>query len=155
MSRLRSFTRSGSKVRRAHRRKRPGARLQRLKVSDLMAKNPVTASPDMTLAHVVNELFLRYWLSFIPVVEDGILLGAIDGDVVTGIDREFWHSTRVDDIFIVPTAAQLLTTRTPIAAVLKRIDRTGQRKFLITDGHLLRGVLTLADLHGLYVRTRL
>ena len=155
MSRSRSFTRSGSHVRRAHRRKRPGARLQRLTVSDLMVKNPVTASPDMTLAHVVNELFLRHWLSFIPVVEDGILLGAIDGGVVTGIDREFWHSTRVDDIFIVPTAAQLLTTRTPIAAVLKRIDRTGQRKFLIIDGHRLRGVLTLADLHGLYVRTRL
>lgn len=155
MSRSRSFTRSGSHVRRAHRRKRPGAQLQRLKVSDLMAKNPVTASPDMTLAHVVNELFLRHWLSFIPVVEDGILLGAIDGGVVTGIDREFWHNTRVDDIFIVPTPAQLLTTRTPIAAVLKRIDRTGQRKFLITDGHRLRGVLTLADLHGLYVRTRL
>jgi len=120
-----------------------------------MAADPVTASPDMTLAHVVNELFLRHWLSFIPVVEDGILLGAIDGSVVSGIDREFWHSTRVDDIFIVPNREQLLTASTPIATVLKRIDRTGQRKFLIVEGRQLRGILTLADLQTLYLQARL
>ena len=115
-------------------------------VADAMTPNPVTVAPDMTLAHVVNQIMLRDRVSFLPVVENGNLLGRIDSDVLGKIDRDNWNSTRVDDVFIRLNGDRLLEPDTSILAVLEEIAHSGQRKFLVTDAGHLVGVITLADL---------
>ena len=115
-------------------------------VAEAMTPDPITVSPDMTLSHIVNQVVLRHRVNFLPVVENGVLLGKIDSDLIAEIDREHWASTKADDIFAELRGDRLLSPATPLIAVLDLITRTGQRKFLVTESQRLIGVLTLADL---------
>ncbi|MBT8456078.1 MAG: site-2 protease family protein [Rhodobacteraceae bacterium] len=117
-----------------------------LTVADAMTRDPVTAHPEMTLAHVINQIILHNRVSFLPVVEDGVLLGSIDSDVLRKIDRDNWANTKVDDVFVGLAKEMVLSPETGLDAVLDQIARTGQRKFLVARGHRLVGVITLADL---------
>ncbi|MHA6324260.1 CBS domain-containing protein [Roseivivax sp. CAU 1753] len=115
-------------------------------VADAMTRDPVTVSPDMTLAHIVDQIVLRHWIDVLPVVEDGHLLGKLDSNVLSGIERSCWDVTRANDIFIGLSDDRLLSPPTGLAVVLDLIARTGQRKFLVAEGHRLLGVITLGDL---------
>ena len=61
---------------------------ERRTVGDLMNPHPITVEPDLTLSAFVNQVVLRHGLSFVPVVENGVLLGHIDHAMLSGIDRE-------------------------------------------------------------------
>jgi len=115
-------------------------------VQSLMTANPRVAGPEMTLDDLVNRVMLQHRISFVPVVEDGALLGHIDTAVLGGIDRENWASTRVDDVFTTLDRAAKVRSDMPIRDLMSHIAKTGRRKFLVTDNHALLGVITLADL---------
>lgn len=115
-------------------------------VSTLMAPHPVTAEPGMTLSEFVNQIMLRYGVSFVPVVEENVLLGHIDQSVLAGIDRENWGNTRVGDVFVGLDQSVMVRPELAISELLEMIIRTGHRKFLVVSDHQLFGVITLADL---------
>ncbi|MDT8328381.1 MAG: site-2 protease family protein [Roseovarius sp.] len=115
-------------------------------VEALMIGDPVVVSPDMTLNDMVNKIMLKHRISFVPVVEDRVLLGHIDTAVLGGIDRENWAGTRVNDVFTALDGSTKVRSDLPIRDLMALIARTGRRKFLVTDNHALLGVITLADL---------
>ncbi len=115
-------------------------------VAALMTRDPVTASPDMTLAAFINQIILKRNLSFVPVMEGAVLLGHIDRSVLSGIDRENRTSTRVGDVFIGLHDAVMVAPDTPLPDLMDRIVQTGQRKFMVVSDHQLLGVITLSDL---------
>lgn len=117
-------------------------------VGSMMSRNPFTVSPDQTLSELVNLIMLRHHTVFVPVVEDGVLLGYVDSDVVGTIDRGNWSSTFVGDVFVARDNTNSITPETPASAVLDRMLEAKRRKFLVVeDGHLL-GVITLSDMMG-------
>ena len=111
-----------------------------------MTPDPVTVNPDTTLSHFVNLAMLRHNVSFVPVVEDGVLLGHMDASVLYGIDREHWGSTRVGDVFVGLEQGPMVTPDLAVSELLEIILTTGRRKFMVMQDHQLRGVVTLADL---------
>ena len=115
-------------------------------VGDIMNRDPVTVDPEMTLSDFANSIILRQGLSFVPVVEDGVLLGHIDQEILGKIDRENWSGTRVDDVFIGIDTRTTIPKNMPVQDLLERISSTGVRKFLVTSDHQLCGVISLADL---------
>ena len=115
-------------------------------VENLMNPVPVIVSPDMQLSDFVNEIMLRSGVSFVPVVENKVLLGHMDQTLLSGIDRNNWASTRVGDVFAGLDPETTVGPALPIQDLLKTISTTGQRKFLVVDDHALMGVITLADL---------
>ena len=115
-------------------------------VKALMTRDPVVVGPDMTLNDMVNLIMLKHRISFVPVVEDRVLLGHIDTAVLGGIDRENWAGTRVDDVFTTLDVSTRVRSDLPIRDLMSLIARTGRRKFLVTDNHALIGVITLSDL---------
>lgn len=121
-------------------------------VGALMMKDPVVVSPDLTLSEFVNTVMLPHRVSFAPVVENGVLLGQIDKDVLSVIDRDNWTSTRVGDVFAGLDVAATIPPDMPIRELLAQIARTGTRKFLVVEDHRLLGVMTLANLIG-YLHT--
>jgi Zn-dependent protease/predicted transcriptional regulator len=116
--------------------------------ADLMIRNPVVTAPELTLSEFVNLIMLEHRVSFVPVVADGVLIGQIDKDVLSAIDRDNWTSTCVGDVFAGLDVAATIPSDMPIDALLKRIAETGTRKFLVVDDHELKGVITLANLIG-------
>jgi Zn-dependent protease/CBS domain-containing protein len=115
-------------------------------VRDLMKPDPITIGPDMTLSEFVNLIMLQHGVSFVPVIESGILLGHMDQAILSGIDRENWGSTQVGDVFAKSDNQSTLAPDLPVQDLLALISKTGQRKFLVTKGQTLLGVISLADL---------
>lgn len=119
-----------------------GARL----VNDLMTKDPVVVDPRTSLAALVNQDMLGNRISFVPVVENGTLLGYIDTELIGKIDRENWTNTQVDDVFAGLSESATVPSSTPVLELFDLIAKTGRRKFMVVDeGHLV-GVITLSDL---------
>jgi Zn-dependent protease len=116
------------------------------RVSELMARDPITAQPEMTLCALVNEIMLRHNVSFVPVTEGTLILGHIDGSVLASIDRENWANTRVGDVFVGLQDAVMISPDMRLPDLMQRIAKTGQRKFMVVEDHQLQGVITLSDL---------
>jgi predicted transcriptional regulator len=117
-------------------------------VAAVMIRDPVVVSPEITLSEFVNQVMLKHRVSFAPVVADGVLIGQIDKDVLSAIDRDNWTNTRVGDVFAGLDVAATIPPQMSIPALLQRIAGTGQRKFLVVEDHKLLGVVTLANLVG-------
>ncbi len=121
-------------------------------VSAVMVHDPIVVAPELTLSLFVNQVVLKHGVSFAPVVSDGVLIGQIDKDVLSAIDRENWGNTRVGDVFAGLDVATTLAPDMPVEDLLKEIAATGTRKFMVVDNHKLLGVVTLANLIG-HLRT--
>ena len=122
-------------------------------VADVMIRNPVVVQPETTLSEFVNQVMLKHHVSFAPVLANGILIGQIDKDVLSAIDRENWSSTRVDDVFVGLDDTSMIAPDMPVAELLKHIAMNGTRKFLVVQDHKLLGIVTLANLIG-YLHTK-
>lgn len=116
------------------------------RVSALMTRDPITVQPEMTLAAFVNQIMLKRNVTFAPVTEGSVLLGHMDRSVLTGIDRENWASTQVGDVFVGLNDTIMVAPDTLLPDLMERIEKTGQRKFMVVSGHQLQGVITLSDL---------
>ena len=115
-------------------------------VRELMVADPVVVSPAMTLSAFVNTVMLQKHVQFVPVVEDGALLGHMDAGVLASIDRENWANTQVGDVFAGLENASMVSPDMAAQDLMSHISKTGRRKFLVVDDHKLLGVITLADL---------
>lgn len=115
-------------------------------VKTLMTRDPITVGPEVTLADFVNQIMLHHNVGFVPVVEDTVLLGHMDQSILSGIDREYWTSTRVGDVFVGLDHSAMVHPDTPVEDLLDTIRQTGRRKFLVVADHELRGVISLSDL---------
>lgn len=115
-------------------------------IADVMTHNPVTARPDLSLAEVVNRVFLAEGISFAPVVEEGVLLGYIDLPIVRRIDREHWATTNVEDVVEGLSDEVMVPADLPVQELLTRISQDRRGKFIVVDGHDLLGVVTLRDI---------
>lgn len=115
-------------------------------VQALMTTPVVTTGAKTTLAVLVNQIILPKRIGFVPVVEEGQLLGHIDTDVITSIDRENWTNTTVDDVFVERDHAVCIPPNMPVLDLFERIAGTGRRKFMVVDGKQLVGVVSLSDL---------
>lgn len=115
-------------------------------VRDVMTASPVTITPDETLQSLVDDYFLRRRVSFVPVVEQDVLLGYIDTSVLRSIDAENWSQTKVGDVFVAYGPDNTVNLNDTAESVMRRLQETGRRKFLVSAGRQLQGVVTLTDL---------
>src|SRR5687767_9012577 len=107
-----------------------------------MVTDPVTCSPDDTLADV-DELCARFRISGVPVTDaDGHLVG-----IITNRDMRFEmdHTRPVHEVM---TPAPLITARVGVTAeaALGLLRRNKLEKLPIVDGAgILRGLITIKD----------
>ena len=122
------------------------ARLKGRSVRSVMTANPVSISPDATLAKMVDGVMLGQAASFVPVVEDGVVLGFIDQHVLNRIDRENWETTCVGDVFVALDDENAVDPDDPVETLMQRMAQSGRRKFLVIKNRELAGVVTLTDI---------
>lgn len=115
------------------------------RVAEVMRADPVAVPPCLTLARVVEEVMLRRGVSFLPVVEEGRLLGTLDLAAVRETDRDLWATTRLDDMFA-PANGTVVHPAEPADRLFERMARGGPRKLAVARGDELEGVVTLSDL---------
>ena len=115
-------------------------------VADVMTRNVIVTPPNASLEHLVNQVMLPHRVSFVPVVENGVVLGHIDMQLLAGVDRENWADTRVDDVFASLADTPVVPSDLGLFEMMERIGETRRRKFIVMDHGMLSGVISLSDL---------
>ena len=110
-----------------------------------MITNPVTITPDATVADV-DELCARFRVSGLPVVEgDGILVGIITNRDMRFIPRDKAHTTLVRDVM---TKGDLITASegiSPEEALAIFATKKIEKLPLVDDTGHLTGLITVKD----------
>ncbi len=74
--------------------------LSKVKVRDIMVKDIVTLSPDITIDTSIYEYFLKYGYGGFPVVDNKKFLGMLTLKEIKTIPKEDWRDVRVSEVFI-------------------------------------------------------
>lgn len=124
------------------------AALSERTVAQMMSRNLVTTGPGEPLSLLADQVMLGRCVSFVPVEENGTLLGYIDSGVLAGIDRDNWTNTTVNDVFVALRAEDCTTPETSAAQALKQLMGSNRRKLMVVQDNRLAGVISLSDLMG-------
>ncbi|MGB1548170.1 MAG: CBS domain-containing protein, partial [Alphaproteobacteria bacterium] len=115
-------------------------------VASVMKHEPVTVSPELTAAELVEDYFYRYYYKMFPVVEGGHLLGSVGLNEVKKVKRDQWATTRIRDILTPASNATTVTPETNAMAALSLMQKTGNGRLCVTVGDRLQGILTRKDM---------
>jgi len=72
--------------------------LSGVKVQDVMVKDMIVMSPNVSVEEAVNKYFLRYGYGGFPVLDGEKLLGIVTLKETMAVPRESWPMTKVSDI---------------------------------------------------------
>ncbi|KAB7614441.1 CBS domain-containing protein [Amylibacter sp. SFDW26] len=115
-------------------------------ISNLMSQVIHTADVADTIDALVEDVILRYGVSFVPVTEGDMLLGYIDKNVIHKIDTDNWATSKVGDVYITSTPQNTVSSATSLPELIDIMSKENQRKMLVSDNGILLGVITLADM---------
>jgi Zn-dependent protease len=118
------------------------------RVVELMTPDPWTATPEMTLADVADGVMMAHAVSFVPVVERGVVVGYVDAQRIKTVPREDWATRPVGDVMAPLDEACVVAPRMTAEEALTRLADGSHRKLIVVERGQLRGVLSLRDLMG-------
>jgi len=118
------------------------ASLAKMVVGDLMVRDVVTVSPDLSVEEAVSQLFLRHGYGGFPVCEDGHVIGMVTIRDVQPPPQSLWPSRRVRDIMQPWSNAMEVTPDTPAITALEQMLREGQSRLAVVQDGLLVGLVT-------------
>ncbi len=129
--------------------------LQGEPVERFMRLHPVSVTPDLNIADLVENYLYRHHYRLYPVVdEEGTLLGCVGAQAVREVPRDKWPWRQVRHIMQECGVTNTVDPHTDAMAALKLMSGTGNSRLMVVDhGHLV-GMLTLRDLLG-FLRTKL
>lgn len=129
------------------------ASLASVPVRELMVKNVVALSPDITLEEAVNQYFLPYGYGGFPVVQDERLLGIVAVRDVQTVVNSLWAFRRVADVMQTSNDEMVVSPDAPVIQALEKMMSFGaERLIVVQDGQLL-GLLTRASI-GNFIEQR-
>lgn len=129
------------------------ASLASVPVRELMVKNVVSLSPDITLEEAVNQYFLPYGYGGFPVVQDGRLLGIVAVRDVQTVNNTQWAFRRVADVMQTSNDEMVVSPEASVIQALEKMMSFGaERLIVVQDGELL-GLLTRASI-GNFIEQR-
>ncbi len=120
--------------------------LEGVQVEEIMVKDVVTVTPDLTVADLVHDYFLQYAYRGFPVVGDGRVLGVVSLAEVKNVPREEQSATRVRQIMSPQNDAMLIAADASLADALVRMSRQGEERLLVMKQGRLLGLVTKTGL---------
>jgi len=117
--------------------------LVRVPLQEMLNPNVEALSPEMSVAEVVRDYFLRESASALPVEEEGRLLGIISVEDVQQIPRDRWSSTPIRELLKPVTDEQVLHPDDDAWNAINRMQQTERDRVLVVepDGHV-DGIIT-------------
>ncbi|MCC2640888.1 MAG: putative Membrane-associated zinc metallopeptidase containing domain pair [Nitrospira sp.] len=129
------------------------ASLASLLVRDLMVKNVVALSPDITLEEAVNQYFLPYGYGEFPVVQGGRLLGVVNVRDIQAIQNSLWASRQVADIMQASADEMVVSPDMSAMQALEKMMTTGAERLVVAQDGLLLGLVTRSSI-GHFIEQR-
>ncbi len=129
------------------------ASLASVPVRELMVRNVVALSPELSLEEAVNQYFLPYGYGGFPVVQDGQLLGVVAVRDIQAVKNSLWAFRRVADIMQPSSDDMVVSPDLSAMRALEQMMAVGaERLVVVQDGQLL-GLVTRAAI-GHFIEQR-
>jgi Zn-dependent protease/CBS domain-containing protein len=118
-------------------------------VRRFMRRDIVAVHPDMSVSHVIDEYFYRYFYKTFPVIEGGVLVGVIGAAEIRDVSNP--SITSVSAVMEPVAEDVLIDPDEDTAAALMQMQRAGKSRLLVARRHPggyidLVGILSLRDL---------
>lgn len=120
--------------------------LHGLRARDVMAPQPVTVAPDVSLARFVDDVFFPHRYAAYPVTSNGSPLGLLSFRSVAAVPRERWEERTAADEMIGVNEVVTVRVDEPAEELLARLAATPPHRALVLDDGRLVGLVSLTDL---------
>lgn len=115
-------------------------------ISRFMTQDPITVPGSMTLKRWVDDIVYRHHRKGYPVVSQGRLEGYVETDHLASIPKDAWENRTVGDVMSRELEPILISPQTDALEAMRRMQRSGSSRLLVTDGDRLLGILSMKDL---------
>ncbi len=120
--------------------------LSRVSVSDIMTKQLLTVSPDITVQNLVTDYFLTHPHGGYPVVQNDKVLGLVTMDSVRSIPREKRDLELVSQAMVPYEKTVTVTPTVSASDALKQMAQKGVGRVLVMDKDQLLGIVSRGDI---------
>ena len=127
--------------------------LHGLSVADIMTKNLLTVTPDITVQNLVNDYFLVHPHGGYPVVQNDKLEGVVTMSSVRSIPREKREFETVGQSMVPYEKLLTIGPMASAADALQKMAQTNVGRLIVTEGERILGIITRGDLMKA-IRTR-
>jgi Zn-dependent protease/CBS domain-containing protein len=117
-----------------------------LRVGDLMALDPVSVTPDLTLGRFLDDVVWSRRFTTYPVVEDGRAVGLLPFRCVAEVPRGEWDTKRVRDCMLGLDKVPTFAAADDALDALAELSQDEVRRGLVLAGDRLVGLLSITDL---------
>jgi Zn-dependent protease/CBS domain-containing protein len=118
------------------------ASLAKVAVEDLMVRNVVTISPELTVDEAVARYFLPHGFAGFPVGEEGRLLGMVTIHDVQTLPQSQWPWRSVRDVMEPRKDEMEVTPSTSAVTALEQMLQEGRDRLAVVQDGLLVGLVT-------------
>lgn len=129
------------------------ASLASLLVRDLMVKNIVALSPDITLEEAVNQYFLPYGYGEFPVVQDDRLVGVVNVRDIQAVQNSLWACRQVASIMQTSPDETVVSPDMSAMQALEHMMSIGAERLVVAQDGLLLGLVTRSSI-GHFIEQR-
>jgi Zn-dependent protease/predicted transcriptional regulator len=116
--------------------------LSSVKVKDIMVKNIVTVSQNITIETAIDEYFMKYGYGGFPVVDNGRFLGLLTLKEIKNIPKERWNDVRISEIFIPHDKKWEVSEEEDAMKALERMISEDKGRLVVTEKENLIGLIT-------------
>jgi Zn-dependent protease len=117
-----------------------------LRVADLMVRDPITVSPDLSLGRFMDEVVWSHRHTTYPVVDDGRAVGLVHLRSVAQVPRRDWDSRSVRDSMLPLDRVPTLDEDDELIDALATLGASNVGRGLVLDDGRLLGLLSITDL---------
>jgi Zn-dependent protease/CBS domain-containing protein len=116
-------------------------------VKRFMKTDPVTVTPSLSVAQLVEDYIYKYHYKMFPIVEDtDRLVGCVTTKQVKEIPREEWNHRKLGEIAARCSAENTIGPQVDAMKALSIMSKTGVSRLMVTEGDRLLGIVALKDL---------
>jgi CBS domain-containing protein len=104
------------------------------RAEDVMIRDVVTASPDLSLKRLISDYFLRYGYRGFPVIDDGRVLGVISLADVKDLSAEEQAEKTVSEVMKPLNSELIVQPETSLLEALRKMSQKNFSRFLVMRG---------------------
>jgi Zn-dependent protease len=120
--------------------------LSDIPVTRIMNPEAITVAPALSVRSFIDDYVYRFHHRWFPVVEDGLVVGAVTTQQAAAVDRSLWDMTTVGRIMRPLSRDDTVTPETNAFAALTQMRRSGQSRLMVLRQGVLLGILSSRDL---------